>query len=349
MKEKCEALIKALKKVNYIRLKQKVKKRLLGMQLTDGILIKVIIYGMLISLGFVFLYPILYMVITSLKSDEDIMNTSLKWIPNLLEFKNYADVLKALKLIKTEKFILNSLFQTTLIAGIPAICTLISASLAGYGFSRFRFPFKNVLFALMIATFIIAPQILAIPRFVWYKDLNLITISTDTPIGLFDLKGYWLFYKPLLTYILPALLGQGINSALFILIFWSMFNMIPKSLEEAAKIDGASNIKIYTKIAIPLSKAGFIIVFLFSFVWYWNETYLANFYFGQSNLATLPMQLQRYISGVVNPNSGQLQRMLFQPEKMAATLIIIIPLLILYFSLQRYFVESIDRSGITGE
>ena len=206
--------------------------------------------------------------------------------------------------------------------------TTISTALTAYGFSRFKFPLKNLWFALMLATFIVTPQILLIPQYVWFYKLHLI-------------GSLW-------TYIIPATFGQGLNAALFILILWSMFNMIPKSLEEAAKIDGAGNFAIFRKIAIPLTIPGFIIVFLFSFVWYWNEVNLAGLYLKNKTWTTLPLQLSSYIRSLTSQHSIFLEK-LNMPLKMAASLTIIFPLLILYFALQRYFVESIDCSGITGE
>lgn len=337
-------MIKVNKK-NIQIIKNKLRHKIFGMQFVDGILFKVIVYTMLISLGFVFIYPIIFMIVTSLKTNEDIVNNAIKWIPSSLHFDNYLEAFKQLGLDKLLYFRLNisgrkitifvlpsldnTFIKTIIVAGIPALATTITTSLAAYGFSRFNFPFKKVLFSLMLVTFLITPQILLIPQYVWYKDLKLV--------------------GTLWTYILPAIGGQGLNASLFILIFWSMFNMIPKSLEEAAKIDGANQISIFTKIALPLTIPGYIIVFLFSFVWYWNEVNLAGLYFGTSDWTTLPFQLSRYISELDRTVLGEFQQRLIMPIKMASTVTIIIPLLILYFFLQRHFVESIDRSGITGE
>jgi len=330
---------------NIRKIKNKMRHRLFGMQFVDGLIYKIIIYTMLVSLGFVFIYPIIYMVVTSLKTNEDIVNNAVKWIPSSLHFENYKEAFRQLGLNhniyfkaniggrSVTTFILptkdNVLVRTIVVAGLPAIVTTISTSLAAYGFSRYKFPLKKLWFSLMLASFLITPQILLIPQYVWYKNLKLV--------------------GTLWTYILPASFGQGLNAALFILIFWSMFNMIPKSLEEAAEIDGANNLSIFTKIAIPLTIPGFIIVFLFSFVWYWNEVNLAGLYFGKSEWTTLPYKLSSYMSQLDRTVIGEFQQRLVMPVKMAATVTIMIPLLILYFTLQRHFVESIDRSGITGE
>ena len=154
-------------------------------------------------------------------------------------------------------------------------------------------------------------------------------------------------------FVLPALFGQGIRSAIFIMIFYQFFNMIPKALDEAAEIDGASPFKIFYRIALPLALPAIIVAFLFSFVWYWNETYLTSLY--MSSARTLPIQLSRFAASFremfpesFQPDAGFVDT-LNEAIYMAGTLISILPLLIFYFILQRWFVEGVDRSGITGE
>lgn len=307
------------------RLKGMIRKRLFGMQLTDGLIVKVITYLLLISLGFVFLYPIIFMVVSSFMSLDDLLDKTVKWVPrDLFYFKNITDAIKVLGMPQT-------LFTTILVALLPAVSTTIATSLIGYGFSRFNFPLKKLFFILMLATFLIPPQIILLPQYLWYKDIGLL----GTPI----------------TYILPALFGQGLNAAIFILIFFSFFNMIPKSYEEAAKLDGASNMGIFFRISVPISIPAFVIVFLFSFVWYWNDSYLATLYFGNSKFwTTLPMELTRFENSYSDLiNQGTIQTAMNESIKMAGTLIATIPLLVLYLILQKQFVESFDKAGITGE
>jgi multiple sugar transport system permease protein len=152
------------------------------------------------------------------------------------------------------------------------------------------------------------------------------------------------------TFIYPAILGQGFNGAIFILIFYSFFKMIPKSLEESAQLDGASPFKVFTKIAIPLAIPAIIIVFLFSFVWYYNETFLSGLYLRGSSVLTLPLRVEQFfINYTALFPEGTQARELMQAAKLAGNILTILPLLILYFFTQKHFVESIDRTGITGE
>ena len=156
-------------------------------------------------------------------------------------------------------------------------------------------------------------------------------------------------------FVVPAALAQGINASIFILIFYQFFKQVPKVLIEAASIDGAGYFKSFLRISLPSAGPAILTVFLFSFVWYWNESYLTRMYVAgvmqETEWTTLVVQLQKFqanyneyaqtaASGAVTLNES---------ISMAGTMLSILPVLIMYFVLQRYFIESIDRVGITGE
>lgn len=303
----------------------KVKKILLGNNVKSGLIVKIIIYALLIIIGFIYIYPLLYMLVTSFKNDNDLMDTSIKWLPSQLEIQNYVKAINSLNLKE-------SLPKTLIVVGVPSLINTIVAMLTAYGFSKFKFPGKRILFSVMLATFFIPAALTKIPQFVWYTKMDLI--------------------GSLLTYIIPSTFGQGLNEALFVLILYSMFNQIPKQLEEAARIDGASNLGVFFKVAVPMVIPGIVTVFLFSFVWYWNDSATAAMYLGRAgkdNWATIPVMLERYQNEIIALTNGGIGMQLYQGEKMSATLLSIIPLLIMYFCLQKFFVKSIENSGITGE
>ena len=303
----------------------KVKKILLGNNVKSGLIVKIIIYALLIIIGFIYIYPLLYMLVTSFKNDNDLMDTSIKWLPSQLEIQNYVKAINSLNLKE-------SLPKTLIVVGVPSLINTIVAMLTAYGFSKFKFPGKRILFSVMLATFFIPAALTKIPQFVWYTKMDLI--------------------GSLLTYIIPSTFGQGLNEALFVLILYSMFNQIPKQLEEAARIDGASNLGVFFKVAVPMVIPGIVTVFLFSFVWYWNDSATAAMYLGRAgkdNWATIPVMLERYQNEIISLTNGGIGMQLYQGEKMSATLLSIIPLLIMYFCLQKFFVKSIENSGITGE
>ena len=312
-----------IKDKEWAQIRIKIKRLLVGMKFTDGLLFSLLIYTLLISLGYIYLYPVLYMVTNSFMSTQDIISSTVKWVPSSFNWENY-------QLVFEEIDYFSALADGFILAALPAISATISSAIVGYGFARFNFPFKNVLFVLMIASFIIPPQITMLPTFRMFSNYGLLG----------SIKAF----------LYPAILGQGLNGAIYILIFYQFFRMIPKALEESAKLDGANSFSIFTKIAIPLAVPSIIIVFLFSFVWYYNETYLSGLFLRGSELMSLPLRLEQYINQYTSIYpEGSPARELMQAVKLAGNVITLFPLLLLYFFTQRYFVESIDRTGITGE
>lgn len=303
--------------------KSKFRRFLFGMTFTDGLIFKLGIYVLLISLGYIYLYPMLYMITNSFMTLSDIISVSINWIPSSLNWENYRIVWEAIDYP-------NALLDAIMLAGLPALSATASSALIGYGFARYDFPLKKLLLVLMILTFIVPPQITMLPTFRMFTNYQLL--------------------GSIRTFIYPAILGQGFNAAIFILIFYSFFRMIPKSLDESAQLDGAGPLTIFFKIAIPLAVPAIIIVFLFSFVWYYNETYLSGLYLRNSELMTLPLRVEQFFNNYASlyPEGSRAQE-LMQSAKLAGNILTILPLLVLFFFTQRYFVEAIDKTGITGE
>jgi len=264
------------------------------------------------------------MVSFSFKSLEDLLNPLVNWIPSELHVENFKQAYQVLDFFPT-------LFQTLYVTILPALAQTAVAAFVGYGFARFEFRLKNILFVLVMVTFIIPPQVTLIPRYLVYSELNLL--------------------GNIQAFLLPATFGQGLNSAIFILIFYQFFRSIPKTLEEAALLDGAGHLRIFFTIAIPMAVPAIIISFLFSFVWYWNETYLAAIFFGDQ-LTTLPLELQKFAASyqrMFPAGMEQSASQLNEGIRLAGTVLSILPLLVVYFITQKWFVEGVDRSGITGE
>lgn len=296
----------------------KFKKTMLG---SHGVLVKLFIYLTLVGVGFVFLFPLIHMVTHSFMSLEDLLNFTVNIVPTGLYMGNYQRYFQVVSFVPR-------LLETFYIAALPSVLQTLVAAIIGYGFARFDFRGKKWLLALVLATFIIPPQVLVIPRFILFNDLGLV--------------------GNIFAYVLPAAFGQGINSAIFILIFFQTFRQIPKALEEAAELDGAGHLRIFFSIGVPLAGSAAIVSFLFSFVWYWNETFLAAIYF-QDALTTLPLQLELFVNSFNEMFARQPDVNINEGLEMAGTLLTILPLLVLYFIMQRWFVESVDKSGIAGE
>lgn len=301
---------------------------MMGSKDREGFLKQFVIYALLICIGFIYVYPILHMVSASMMNLDDLLDSSIKWLPSSLNFSNYAQAAKSMNFW-------TALWQSLVIAGLPTICNLVSCSVIGYGLARFDFPGKMIVMGIIILSFVLPSQITMIPTYVLFSNLKI-------------LNTLWAF-------ILPALFGQGFNAPIFILIFWQFFRQIPKVLIEASKIDGAGNFKSFFQVALPSAAPAFITVSLFSFVWYWNEAYLTNLYvhgvYGSSSWTTLVIQLDNFASNFSSyqQTAGSGATNLNESINMAGTMLSILPLMLLYFVLQRHFVESIDRTGITGE
>ena len=179
-------------------------------------------------------------------------------------------------------------------------------------------------YIMLILAFILPIPLLTIPRIMVFTEIESI-------VG-FKVIG------TIIPQFLMSLLGQGTYSTMLILIAFNFFNMIPKSLDEAAMIDGAGSFRVFYHIAVRLSISTILVVFLFSFVFNWNETYTTNTMLGDA-LTLVPAKLALFDTGnVVN-----------EANRMAATLISIVPLLALYMVVQKQFIQGIENTGITGE
>ncbi len=289
---------------------------------------KIVIYFLLICIGYIYLKPLLEMVSKAIMSSEDIIDPAVNWIarnPTLDHFKVVAKVLN-LKESMVNSFVFSS--------GIAVLQTIVAA-MTGYGLSRFQFKGKKLWFAMLLFAFIMPVTVLTVPRL-------LIFAGVRSVLGIQALGTVW-------PQIVMAALGQGINGTILVLIFWNFFNLIPFALDEAAMIDGAGPMRVFYHIAVRLSWTTVLIVFLFAFVWNWNETYQATIYLG-GKLELLPLKLSGFESSFSSESASAGGSMkMNEAYKMAATLMAIAPLLILYAFVQKQFIQGLENAGITGE
>ncbi len=285
---------------------------------------KLLVYFILIGLGFVFLYPIIYMSSVSLMDTKDLVDSTVSWIPTHLSTESFV---KASKTLSFWDGIKDSLIMTV----IPAALQTFVLALAGFGLARYPVPLKKMWLALFVLIFLIPVQVTMIPRFLLFTSYQM--IGTIWPM-----------------YVISAL-GQGVKSSLFLLVYYNYFASYPKSLDEAAKIDGASGVKIFFQIAIRMAMPAIIVTYLFSFIWIWNDTTQIPQY-STGAVTTLPMYLQQFsdrfkklYSSVGLSTGGALNESI----RLSGTLLTIMPLIALYLVVQKYFVESIEKTGITGE
>lgn len=347
----------------------KLKKRFIGHKATSGLFGKLAIYALLIGVSYVYLYPMLRMISMSFLTQADLLNPEVGWIPQQLNFSNFGVANRVLGLLPPSlanfadapfKAIFGilkdggNLWKSMKNVGFLALIQTIVAALTGFAFARYDFRFKKFLFVMVLVSFVIPLPMVTIPRIMIISNLQ---DNIWVPFAQ-SLNGTFLesiikptLFQTLFPQLLFATFGQGINSAILILIFFNFFKMIPISLDEAARIDGASSFEVFYHIYVKLVTPIIITVFLFAFVWNWNDVYSATIYYSQGNPLII-LKLSSFDSQFADlaniPGQGGELR-LNEAYKMAATFITIIPLLILYIFAQRKFIEGIERTGMTGE
>lgn len=311
----------------------KARNFLLGREGKNGLILNLGRYMVLTVIAFVFIYPILNMLVLSISSSKDLMDVTVKWWPTSVTTQHLQHAAQALNYK-------SNVWMTIFLVSVCAVLQTNVTSLVGFGFARYNFPGKRLLMGLMLLSYLLPSQATALSNYVLFQELAL----SDGTI------------KP---FVITCLLGQGMNSGLCILIFYSFHKQTHRSLLEAAEIDGASTLRTYLSIALPMAFAGIIIVSVFTVIWYWNDLYTVETYIGyrnltydnENNLTTLMMQLARFDTAyeIRANNAINSPDKLNQAKKMAAVLLTIAPLLLMYAVVQRWFVKSIDASGLTGE
>ncbi len=291
------------------------------------IIFRAMYYLLLFDLAFVFLYPFITMIVDSLKTDADLVNITVKWLPSELEFSNYVVAYKQLNY-------LNYIKNSAIVAIVATIGHVLSCAFVGYGFARYRFPGKSVLFGGVILSMIVPVQVLIFPLYMQYSQWN------------------WLdSYLPLLV---PTFFGFGLNGAFFVFLFRQFFVGLPYEMEEAAKIDGCGPLRTFFGIMMPMAKSSMLVCLVLSMVWHWNDYFEPNIYLRTNTKFMLPSRLPALYALLNAENfdfnsTSELTEIIFnQAMLMAATFLTILPILIIYSLLQKKFMEGVERSGLTG-
>ena len=288
-------------------------------------------YAVLASLSFVFIYPMLYIVSQSLMQANDIADATVKSIPKELSFEHYRFAFDRLNFWKS---FMNSAFTSL----GPAVLQIVSCAIVGYGFARYRFPGHTLLMGLVLFTFLVPPQTIVVPLYMFFSDLG------------------WI--NTVLPFLVPSAFGHGLRGALFVLIFIQFFRGLPSQLEESARIDGAGAFRTFRSIMLPLAGPAMLVVFLFSVVWHWNDIFQPNLYLMLTDHYNLPQRLmildtqgeQRLSDAQKMMGGGLIGSVPTNYNRsMAGALLTILPLVILYGYAQRYFVESLERTGLAGD
>ena len=291
------------------------------------------VYVILAFISYQFLYPLLRMVTLSFMGITDILDPTVNWIPRSFSMLNLQTANRIMNLSTTLR---NSL----VFVGVLALCQTLVSAMTGYALARFDVRFKQFWFVLIMLTFILPAPILLIPRMMMVLNFGDFT-------GIIVFGTVW----PQITL---ALLGQGMFSAILILIFYNFTRMIPTALDEAASIDGANAFQVFYHVILKLSVTSLLVVFLLSFVWNWNETFITTtFLRGGLDLVTTRLEgfnqmFRHFAELTADGPAGMEEQRLNEAYRMAGTMIAITPLFVLYLLVQRQFIRGIENTGLTG-
>ncbi len=282
----------------------------------------------LIGLSFVILYPLIYMVSCTFRERGDMNDPTVMWIPRHYTLDVLKETVQAMDFWNTLK--------NTLILNIGcSLVQVISCAITGYGFARFSFKGKKLLFGIVIMMILVPPQVVSLPLYSQFRFFGI----GDLTVNLID---------SMATMYLPALTANGIRAGLMILIFRQFFRGLPRELEDAAYIDGCGPLRTFIQVMAPNAASAFLTVFLFSVVWYWNDYYVSSTFF--TNTRTIALMLQNLDTELkvrlFNSATADVSPREQIVWKEAGCLISITPILIMYVCLQKYFTEGIERSGI---
>lgn len=262
-------------------------------------------------LGFIMIYPLIWLISASFKPNNEVFS-SISLIPSKFVWESYVLGWKGIGKNNFGLF-----FGNTLRMVIPTVIfTVVSSFVVAYGFARFHFPLKKVLFFLMISTLMLPEAVLIIPRYLLFQKLG------------------WLnTYYP---FIVPAIFS---TNSFFIFMLVQFLRGIPRDLDEAAQIDGYGSFAILTRILAPLSLPSLFSVAIFQFIWTWNEFFNVLIYISSVKKFTVALGLMITLDSTTAVNWNQI---------MAMSVLTVMPLILIFFFAQRYFVEGVTTSGLKG-
>ena len=265
---------------------------------------KIVSYTLLILLALIFLFPFLWLIFTSFKSESEVLTFPPKIFPAIWRFSNYP---KVFKLIDFGQYYLNSIFVSL----VGVFGTVLSSTIVAFGFARLKGAGNGIWFALLLATMMLPTQVTMIPVYLIYSKLGLIN-----------------------TFV-PLTLGSFFGSAYYIFLQRQFFLTIPVSLEESARLDGANTFQIFYKIMLPLSVPSIITVSLLTFMGFWNDFMNPLIYLNDQAKYTLALGIMQ-LQGSHIVAWGPL---------MAASVMVIVPVIITFFIGQKYFIQGIATTG----
>ena len=270
---------------------------------------RLILYVFVAALGFLFLFPFFWMIVSSLKLNKDVLAIPIRFFPSPWNWKSYVNVFTMFPDFNFPRFILNSVIVT---AAAVLLCLFFSAT-AGYGFAKFRFKGNNLLFTIVLATIMITFEAIVVPLYILVRQLGI----SNTYWGL----------------IIPESL-----TAFGVFMMRQFFYALPDDFLESARIDGANEYVIFARIGLPMAKTALLALVIFHAQWVWNLLLWPMITISEPSLRVLPQGIALFKGGYNTP----------YPEQLAVSVIACLPLVLLYIFLSKYFVQGITMTGLKG-
>ena len=288
--------------------------------------------AILIGVGYVILSPVIGIIVNSISSNKDAYNPMVFVLPQFPTLERYALAIERMNYFPT--MLRDLLYTLTLTALQLLVCSMV-----GYGFARFDFPLKKLLFGCVVVMIVIPAHTIMLPLYMTFKSFD--------PFGIVSaIKGTPGIMGTVVPMYIMTLLGCGVRSGLYIYIFNQFFRGLPKEIEEAALVDGCGVWYTYFRIMLINAMPAVITVAVFSIVWQFNDTFYAKLFLISEDVVISKKisSLQAVIANVDKSLDTTIQELYLD----AGIVLIILPILIIYLVLQKYFIEGVERSGIVG-
>ncbi|CAL9561991.1 Diacetylchitobiose uptake system permease protein NgcG [Streptomyces sp. enrichment culture] len=269
---------------------------------------RILTHILLIAFGFVMLYPVLWMISSSLKPEELIFREPGLW-PSSFTFDNFSNGWDALRYPFSHYFL-----NSAIITGFSIVGNLVACSLAAYAFARLEFPLKKIFFALMLGSIMLPLHVVIVPQYILFSDLG--WINTFYPL------------------IVPKFLA---TDAFFIFLMVQFIRTLPRELDEAAVIDGAGHWRIFTRIILPLSTPALATTAIFTFIWTWNDFLSQLIFLTNPDKFTVPVALRTFLDSSGESSWGPM---------FAISVLSLGPIFGFFLAGQKYLVRGIATTGL---
>ncbi len=270
---------------------------------------RVVLYFAVVVLGLLFIFPFIWMALSSLKTSKEVLAIPIRFLPVEWNWQSYVNVFTMFPDFNFPRFILNSFFVT----GAAVLLCLFFSATAGYGFAKYRFRGNNLLFTIVLATIMITFEAIIVPLYILVRQMGIN-------------NSYW-------GLIIPESL-----TAFGVFMMRQFFYALPDDFMESARIDGANEYVIFARIGVPMAKTALLALVIFHAQWVWNLLLWPMILISDPVKRVLPQGIALFKGGYNTP----------YPEQLAVSVIACLPLVILYIFLSKYFVQGITMTGLKG-